>query len=182
LIWPTYTERAITVSFYSTPYVKGEVVDQAVEERDQCKIVYTSRLRTYVDGTTKKDRVRAFYRPAEGKDCNGNPTAGATTTTLKPRPTRTDTTSPASGDATDDGPATGGSTESTKAPSTKQEAGTPQTKPESTKAESTKTESTKAESTKPKSTKAPEEPKPTAPTPPDDGNVGVGGPPVTGLG
>ncbi len=177
LIWPTYTQRSITISLYSTPYVKGEVTDQVVEERDQCKIVYTYRLRTYVDGTTKKDRTRAMYRPAEGKDCKGNPTAGATTTTLKPKVTKpvSDTTRPAAGNSetSESKPVPAGS-DTTK--STKAEA-----KPESTKPESTKSESTTA---KPKvTTKAPEtkaEPKPTSP--PDDGNVGVGGPPVTGLG
>ncbi len=178
LIWPTYTERAITVSLYSTPYVKGEVTDQVVEERDQCKIVYTYRLRTYVDGNTKKDRTRAMYRPAEGKDCKGNPTAGATTTTLKPRVTKpgADTTRPSTDqtDEPDRNPVEAGS-ETTKAGSE-----TTKAKPQPTKAEA---DTTKAETTKPKVTKAPEtkaEPKPTSP--PDDGNVGVGGPPVTGLG
>jgi vancomycin resistance protein YoaR len=88
LLWPVYTAKSITVNLYSTNYVKGEVTDQKVEDKDQCKVVYTYRLRTYVDGTTKKDRTRAFYRPAEGKDCKGNPTAGATTTTIKPKTTK----------------------------------------------------------------------------------------------
>ena len=170
LIWPTYTERSITISLYSTPYVKGEVIDQTIEKRDQCKIVYTSRLRTYVDGNTKKDRTRAFYRPAEGKDCKGNPTAGATTTTLKPRVTKpgADTTRPPAGDDEPDSskPVPAGSD-------------TSKPKPDSTKvpveADTTKE---KPKPTKPPETKAPPKPEPTAP----DGNVGVGGPPVTGLG
>ncbi len=170
LIWPTYTQRSITINLYSTPYVKGEVIDQTVEKRDQCKIVYTSRLRTYVDGTTKKDRTRAFYRPAEGKDCNGNPTAGATTTTLKPRVTKpgADTTRPASSDTTPDSgePVPVGS-DTTKA------------KPQSTKApDGADTTKEKPQATKPPETKPEPKPEPTAP----DGNVGVGGPPVTGLG
>ncbi len=170
LIWPTYSARSITVNLYSTPFVKGEVVDQVVEPKDQCKIVYTYRLRTYVDGTTKKDRTRAFYRPAEGKDCQGNPTAGATTTTLKPKVTKpeSDTTRPSGSDGLPDSQPVqaGADSDSTKA-------GT--SKPESTKVEGT---TAKPKVTKPPETKA--EPKPTSP--PGDGNVGVGGPPVTGLG
>jgi vancomycin resistance protein YoaR len=175
LIWPTYTDRSITVSFYSTSFVKGEVVDQKVEEKDQCKVVYTYRLRTFADGSTKKDRTRALYRPAEGKDCKGNPTAGATTTSVKPRTTRStssadsrasdsqpdnaDTTKKKTGGA-DPIPVEGDGVASTKKP-----------KPETSNAPVTK---------KPKPEPEPE-PQPTQP-PDNGGDVGVGGPPVTGLG
>jgi vancomycin resistance protein YoaR len=177
LIWPVYTDRSITINLYSTKWVKGEVVDQVVEKKDQCKVVYTFRLRTYEDGTTKKDKTRALYRPAEGKDCKGNPTAGATTT--KPRTTKppadsgndSDTTETTkkkpSGEASDTRatpiPVEGGDNSPDSPPATKKP------KPDTTKP-------------KPKPDTKPD-PKPDPTLPPDDGgDVGVGGPPVTGLG
>jgi vancomycin resistance protein YoaR len=175
LIWPTYTERSVTISLYSTKYVSGEVVDQVIEKKDQCKIVYTNRLRTYVDGTTKRDKTRAMYRPAEGKDCKGNPTAGATTTVSKTRSTRSGSSKSTAGDSAPE----------TKAPSSKKapvEAGgenAPETK---AKSETTKA---KSESSRPKAKDPKPDPKPEPkpePAPDDGGNVGVGGPPVTGLG
>jgi vancomycin resistance protein YoaR len=179
LIWPTYTARSITINLYSTVFVKGEVVDQVVEKKDQCKVVFTYRLRTYVDGTTKKDKTRALYRPAEGKDCKGNPTAGATTTLGKTRSTRANSSK--AGARNDSAP-------ETKAPSSKvspveagggDEAPASKAKPETTKAKpKPDPETTKA---KPKPKPEPK-PEPDPPAPDDGGNVGVGGPPVTGLG
>jgi vancomycin resistance protein YoaR len=182
LIWPTYTSRTITVSFYSTKFVKGEVIRQDVQERQLCKVVFTYRLRTYVSGKTEQDRTRAQYRPAEGIDCKGNPTAGATTTTIKPRTTRASSSEEApetrAEPSGDDDNGSGGGRDSN--PGTKKpvatagggDDGTPDA-PDTTKA-------------RPKTTKpAPDpEPQPTTPPPPPDdgGGVGVGGPPVTGLG
>jgi vancomycin resistance protein YoaR len=179
LIWPTYTKRSITVTFYSTRFVKGEVVDQRVEERDQCKIVYTNRLRTFTDGTTKKDRTRAFYRPSEGKDCKGNPTAGATTTSTRPKPTSSrddvDNDDDANADANDEAPTTrrrnseaGGGDDSSGDDNGEVPVATrpPATQP-------------KPEPTQPK----PEPTTPPEPPPDDGGSGGVGvGPPVTGIG
>lgn len=155
MIWPTYTERTLTVDLYSTRYVTGEVLDQRIEQRDQCKIVFTDRLRTFVDGRTQKDVTRAAYRPKEGIDCKGNPTAGATTTTLKPRPTTADRPSDTSPDTSESRP-----------PTTR---------------EGSRTATTKAATEPPSATKpTPTEPAPERTTPPENGGV-VARPPVTGV-
>lgn len=87
MIWPVYTKTSITISLYSTPYSPGAVERQEVEDRGQCKLVTTFRVRRFPDGSTKEDKVKAGYRPGEGLNCAGDPTPGATTTTLKTRPT-----------------------------------------------------------------------------------------------
>ena len=91
MIWPTYTASTITVTLYSSPYVKGDVGTQTVETQDRCKVVTTTRERTYTDGRTTEDSFRAVYLPKEGVSCNGEPTAGATTTTVRPSATAPDT-------------------------------------------------------------------------------------------
>ncbi len=174
LLWPTYTDRSLTISLYSTKYVTGEVGEQTIEKRNLCKRVYTTRIRTYVDGRTKTDRVSANYRPAEGVDCKGNPTAGATT--LPPKTTTARSTKPAdsSGSSGDN------STSDTKKPTSRAAVGAgddadpPVTKPPKTEPKPPKTE--------PKPPKT--EPKPADPTPPPDdgGGVAPAKPPVTGLG
>ncbi|MGH8911620.1 MAG: VanW family protein, partial [Acidimicrobiia bacterium] len=74
LIWTSYTGTSITVSVYSTKSVEVEQVRQEVGAARQCTRVDTFRLRTYADGREVEDSVFATYRPAEGFDCNGNPT------------------------------------------------------------------------------------------------------------
>ncbi len=88
LLWPTYTNSSITMTLYSTKYVASVTDEQKITDRDQCKVVITTRTRTFLDGTTKKDSFRAQYLPKEGVRCDGGPTAGATTTsTAAPRTT-----------------------------------------------------------------------------------------------
>lgn len=77
LIWPTYTSTTITVTLFSTSFVKGEAVGQTKRSSQFCTQVITNRKRTYADGRTDFDSVRALYRPAEGKDCNGQLTPAA---------------------------------------------------------------------------------------------------------
>lgn len=69
LVWPTYTKTSITVTLYSTKFVEGAQTGQSETPRGPCKRVTTERTRTYVDGTTKVDRVFAIYRPEEGVNC-----------------------------------------------------------------------------------------------------------------
>jgi vancomycin resistance protein YoaR len=180
LIWPTYTARSITVSFYSTKYVSGEVGVQTVEKRNQCKRVYTTRIRTYTDGRTKTDRISASYRPKEGVDCNGNPTAGATTT--QPKTTKPKTTKAPSQDG-DSGSDAGDDTPTTRPPvrvgDDDNGGEAPASKPKTTKAPSQDPPVTKPPKTEPKPEPKPE-PEPTSP--PDDGGVTPAKPPVTGLG
>ncbi len=189
LIWPTYTARSITVTLYSTKWVSGEVGEQTVQKRNQCKRVYTTRVRTYADGTKKTDRIVANYRPKEGVDCKGNPTAGATTTlpkTSKPKTSKPKTTKSDSSDDSDSGSGDSDTVTSKKKPV---EAGGGDDDAPDTKAKTSKPKSTKAPSDDgPPATKAPApdpkpEPKPEPePTPPSDDGVAPAAPPVTGLG
>jgi vancomycin resistance protein YoaR len=196
LIWPTYTDRSLTVSFYSTKYVTGEVGEQTVEPRDQCKRVYTTRIRTYVDGREPTtDRVVANYRPKEGVNCKGLPTAGATTTVPKTSSSKPKTTKPKSTADTGSDPGNdSGATETTKpvqaggggtgdSGSDSGSGGTravkPKPKPKTTKASGgDAAPDTKA----PKKPEPKPEPKPDPTPPPDDNGVTPAKPPVTGLG
>ena len=129
LIWPTYTDRTITVDLYSTKFVTGAVVDQTKEPRDQCTIVHTTRLRTFVDGRPPvTDMTRASYRPKEGVDCKGNPTAGATTIPPRvtapsqpdiPRPATTKPSGDRPSNAGDSTPPSGTTPDDTRPPTTK---------------------------------------------------------------
>ncbi|MGH9180916.1 MAG: VanW family protein [Acidimicrobiales bacterium] len=70
LLWPTYTDRSITVTLYSTKWVEVTQSNQTKEARGPCTRVRTERTRVLVaDGTTKVDSILALYRPKEGVDC-----------------------------------------------------------------------------------------------------------------
>ncbi|HVE46154.1 MAG TPA: VanW family protein [Acidimicrobiales bacterium] len=71
LIWPTYTDRSITVTLYSTKWVEATQTNQTRSARGPCTRVRTERTRRFLaDGTTKVDHVSALYRPAEGVNCS----------------------------------------------------------------------------------------------------------------
>ncbi len=104
LIWPTTTDRSVTVDLYSTKWVDVEQTGQT--ERTigvACTRVTTERTRTFVDdGRQEIDSVFATYRP-EGIACDGTPTQNpneevddpdATTTTTTVAPTTTTTVAP----------------------------------------------------------------------------------------
>jgi vancomycin resistance protein YoaR len=196
LVWPTYTDRSLTVSFYSTKYVTGEVGEQTVEKRDQCKRVYTTRIRTYVDGrAATTDRVVANYRPKEGVNCKGLPTAGATTSvpktssskpkTTKPKSTADAGTDPGTADTSKPVQAGGGNSGGGDSGSNSGDTRVvkPKPRPKTTKASG---------GDAPPDTKAPKkpdpkpepkpDPKPEPTSPQDDGGVTPAKPPVTGLG
>ena len=111
MIWPTYTASSITVTLYSTKFATGVVSEQNKTTRGLCADVETVRTITRLDGTAKTDRFRAVYLPGEGINCDGAPTPGVTTTTIKAPPqTRPSTGSPVDTAATSDGtPGTTGS-------------------------------------------------------------------------
>ncbi|MCX7619362.1 MAG: VanW family protein [Acidimicrobiales bacterium] len=70
LIWTSYTDTSVTVTLYSTPWIKGEQGHQTEEQRGPCKRVTTERIRTYLpNGKTEIDRFYALYQPAEGIHC-----------------------------------------------------------------------------------------------------------------
>ena len=72
LIWTSYTPTSITVTFYSSPH--GTAVQSGISETQNgvCRIVTTTRTRTYPDGTSEQDTFKSQpYRP-EGKRCDGS--------------------------------------------------------------------------------------------------------------
>ena len=70
LIWPTYTDRTIKVTLYSTRFVVGQQTGQSRAPSGACTRVTTERTRTWVaDGRQEVDKVVALYRPAEGVNC-----------------------------------------------------------------------------------------------------------------
>jgi vancomycin resistance protein YoaR len=182
LIWPTYTASSITVNFYSTAFVKGEKTKQEDVKKNLCTIVITTRTRTYVDGRPNDvDKIRASYRPEEGVDCNGNPTAGVTTTTTRaPRETRPSNDEPDETRAPRNTADSGGSGDSDSGSDSGDSGDSGEDTPATTRRPRTTT------------TEAPPEPEPTAPPatpapPPADTlppalPVNPAGPPVTGVG
>ncbi|HEV7757697.1 MAG TPA: VanW family protein, partial [Acidimicrobiales bacterium] len=69
LIWTSYTDTSLTVTFYSTPWVTAEQTGIQESGSGGCRNVSTTRTRTYPDGTTKQDEFRATYRPGPGQSC-----------------------------------------------------------------------------------------------------------------
>jgi vancomycin resistance protein YoaR len=69
LIGTSYTDTSITVTMYSTPYATAEQTDITESDSGNCKVVTTTRTRTYPDGRTQNDTFRATYRPGEGEFC-----------------------------------------------------------------------------------------------------------------
>lgn len=115
LIWPTTTDRSVTVDLFSTKWVDVEQTGQTEGTVGvACTRVTTERTRTFVDDDREEiDSVFATYRP-EGIACDGNPTQnpneeqledledgedpnfdnGTTTTTIDPAATTTTTVDP----------------------------------------------------------------------------------------
>lgn len=71
LIWPTYTDKTITVTLYSTKWAEVTQTNQTRTPRGPCTRVRTERTRRFLaDGSVKVDHVSALYRPAEGVNCS----------------------------------------------------------------------------------------------------------------
>lgn len=69
LIWTSYTQSSLTVTLYSTPHATAEQTDLQESTEGRCRVVVTTRTRTYPDGSTEQDTFRARYRPGEGQTC-----------------------------------------------------------------------------------------------------------------
>jgi vancomycin resistance protein YoaR len=69
LIWTSYTDTSLTVTMYSSPYAKAEQTGISESMSGACRVVTTTRTRTYPNGETETDTFRATYRPGEGKPC-----------------------------------------------------------------------------------------------------------------
>ena len=73
LVWPTYTDTSITVTFFSTEWADASQTDQVELQGEKCLRVRTERTRVYPDGEVAIDRFTAFYRPEIRGTCNHNP-------------------------------------------------------------------------------------------------------------
>lgn len=73
MVWTSYTDTSLTVTLYSTPHATGAQTGISEQMEAQCRIVTTTRTRTWPDGRTENDTFRATYRPGPGLNCNGQP-------------------------------------------------------------------------------------------------------------
>lgn len=73
LVWPTYTDDSVTVTFFSTKWVDTWQSDQVELVSEPCTRVRTERTRVFPDGQTAIDRFTAFYRPRLRMHCEDNP-------------------------------------------------------------------------------------------------------------
>ena len=69
LIWTSYTDSSLTVTLYSTPHATAEQTGLEETAQGRCRVVVTTRTRTFPDGRTQEDQFRARYRPGEGESC-----------------------------------------------------------------------------------------------------------------
>ena len=69
MIWTSYTANSITVTMYSTPYATADQTGISESMSGACRVVTTTRTRTYPDGHSDTDTFKATYRPGEGLPC-----------------------------------------------------------------------------------------------------------------
>jgi vancomycin resistance protein YoaR len=69
LIWTSYTDTSLTVTLYSTPYAAAEQTGISEGTSGRCRVVTTTRTRTFPDGHSEDDTFRARYRPGPGESC-----------------------------------------------------------------------------------------------------------------
>jgi vancomycin resistance protein YoaR len=70
MIWTSYTASSLTITLYSTPFASGEQTGIDEGRSGNCRVVTTTRTRTYVDGRPpEQDTFRATYRPGAGQFC-----------------------------------------------------------------------------------------------------------------
>jgi vancomycin resistance protein YoaR len=71
MIWTSYTPTSLTVTMYSTPYATAEQTGSQESMSGVCRVVVTTRTRTYPDGKPQQqDQFKSTYRP-EGRLCSG---------------------------------------------------------------------------------------------------------------
>jgi vancomycin resistance protein YoaR len=164
LIWPTYTDTEIRITFYSTRWVESVVSTDPVTSIIElsCTRSEITRTITFLDGTQRSGVIRATYRAKidaeRGLECDQALTEDATITAApnQPPPTLpngvTTTRAPAVGPPTSPG--------ETRAPTTTTTAATTTTAPTTTSAAPTTTTTTTTTTTVP-----PTDPPPTEPPP-----------------
>jgi vancomycin resistance protein YoaR len=73
LLWPTYTDRSLTVSMYSTRYFESVTMSaQTKRAQGTCTVVRSERTRVLLNGDRKVDATSARYRAREGLNCDGS--------------------------------------------------------------------------------------------------------------
>jgi vancomycin resistance protein YoaR len=73
LLWPTYTNRSLTVSMYSTRYFESVTMSaQTKRAQGTCTVVRSERTRVLLNGDRKVDATSARYRAREGLNCDGS--------------------------------------------------------------------------------------------------------------
>lgn len=84
LLWPSYTDRSLTVSMFSTKWFKSVAqTGQTKSPKGTCTLVRTERTRVLPDDTRKLDAVFATYRREEGLNCDGSKAPPPKTTTSR---------------------------------------------------------------------------------------------------
>ncbi len=73
MVWTSYTDTSLTITLYSTPYATGAQTGIGESMEGQCRVVTTTRTRTWPDGRTENDTFRARYRPGANVGCDGQP-------------------------------------------------------------------------------------------------------------
>ena len=73
LVWTSYTDTSLTVTLYSTPHATAAQTGISESMENQCRVVTTTRTRTWPDGRTENDTFRARYRPGANLGCDGQP-------------------------------------------------------------------------------------------------------------
>jgi vancomycin resistance protein YoaR len=73
LVWTSYTDTSLTVTLYSTPYATAEQTNLTETMQGQCRVVETTRTRTFTAGGTDTDTFKATYRPGPNLNCEGLP-------------------------------------------------------------------------------------------------------------
>lgn len=69
MIWTSYTDTSLTVTMYSSPFATAEQTGIRQSMSGACRVVTTTRTRTYPDGRTVDDTFTATYRPGPGRRC-----------------------------------------------------------------------------------------------------------------
>jgi vancomycin resistance protein YoaR len=69
MIWTSYTDTSLTVTMWSTQYATAEQSGINETMSGACRVVTTTRTRTYPDRPSQNDTFRSTYRPGEGKTC-----------------------------------------------------------------------------------------------------------------
>jgi vancomycin resistance protein YoaR len=69
LVWTSYTANSVTVTLYSSPYATADQTGSTESMSGACRVVQTTRTRTFPDGHSENDTFKATYRPGEGIPC-----------------------------------------------------------------------------------------------------------------